>query len=341
MKVLVALVAVVACGLVGCRTADTASAVKADIHEIDQAVRVVYKDTDGFVYLVTCPKENGQIADHAFDSKALARSLCSATKSDVDANGKPLVLKLNFQTEYLPRLKAAIGLDANGASSAADIAAIQNQIATQENNLNQLAVLAFNADGINKAKLDAQMAIVSNKLAALKVQLGDANGAQGQFALLNALIGFLDINSTATFNIAETNAGYLMAPFSGATSQNTQTTQQNNASCASPGKAFGGACWFFGKYGESCDQTCAAQSRAYDEATEKIAGSSGTLENCSAIASLFGSTPIDKESGSCSGTGCIDCGLTCSADFKGSWRCTQPTKSDAKNNIYARYCACK
>ena len=200
----------------GCRTADPqGSSVKADIHDIDVPVRVIYKDTDGFVYLVTCPKENGEVVDHAFDDLALSRDACSKTKADVDANGQPLVKKMNFQSDYLPKLKTALGLASTGPTTAADVAAIQAQINVQADHLNKLAVLAVTAEGVNKAKIDSEMAIIGKKMDDLKATLAGAAGTQSQLTLLNTLLGFLDINSTATFNIAEANAGRLLAPFEG------------------------------------------------------------------------------------------------------------------------------
>ena len=211
-----ALVAVLALSLSACRTVnDQSSAVKADIHEIDASVRVIYKDADGFVYLVTCPKENGQVNDHAFDESALNRSACSATNADAASDGHLLVKKLKFDTDYLPKLKVAVGLSADGPASAVEVAAIQNQIAVQQDHLNKLAQLAITAQGVDKAKIDAQFALINKKLVDLNASLGQAATTQGQLVVLQALIALLDINSGATFNIAEQNAGLLLRPFVG------------------------------------------------------------------------------------------------------------------------------
>ena len=246
----------------GCKTGEPqGSSVKADIHEIEASVRVVYKASDGFVYLVTCPKENGDVVDHAFETKALSRDACSATKADVDANGKLLVQKMNFQDDYLPKLKKTLGLAASSPNDAAGAAAIQAQIETQEDRLNKLAALAVTSDGVNKQKVDAQMATLNKRLSELKASLSDASGNQGQISRLATLVGFLDINSSATFNIAEQNAGDLLAPFSVPT-------------CAAGSVEVAGACWRLGGLDASCNEVCEKAGLTYDPQTHR-AGLSG------------------------------------------------------------------
>src|SRR5262245_2479322 len=56
--------------------------------------------------------------------------------------------------------------------------------------------------------------------------------------------------------------------------------------CAS-GVSVGGACWFLGSYGASCDETCGGHGN-YDDATESYAGSSGTDLQCQMVLNALG-----------------------------------------------------
>ncbi len=97
----------------------------------------------------------------------------------------------------------------------------------------------------------------------------------------------------------------------------------------------GGACWFLGFGGESCDTACADVGLAYDPATETYAGSGGTLLQCDAVLDALGQTspPLGE-------FGDVDCsligaaGLGCTLDnfseLRG--RCTSPTTTSSASS---------
>jgi hypothetical protein len=56
------------------------------------------------------------------------------------------------------------------------------------------------------------------------------------------------------------------------------------------GTSVGGACWYYGDIGESCEVVCALYG-GYDEATRTYAGSDGTDSNCSQVLDALGALP--------------------------------------------------
>jgi hypothetical protein len=106
------------------------------------------------------------------------------------------------------------------------------------------------------------------------------------------------------------------------------------------GSIVGGACWFLGADGESCDATCAAQGLTYDPATATYAGSGGNLANCvsvlTAVGGLIGPTFGDLP-------GCSPQLIGCTVSMAmGYGRCTDPT-TDGPSAIpgFQRACACQ
>jgi hypothetical protein len=102
------------------------------------------------------------------------------------------------------------------------------------------------------------------------------------------------------------------------------------------GASVGGACWFLGSYGDSCDQTCANQGAVYDDATETYAGSSGTDLQCQMVLNALGSPgPVGSVNGF--GLGCfVD--LLCVGN---NCRDVSTTTSGASFGLAARACACR
>lgn len=77
----------------------------------------------------------------------------------------------------------------------------------------------------------------------------------------------------------------------------------------------GGLCWYRGAVGSSCNDTCAAAGRYYDDATRTFAGSDGTNSNCAALAAAYGKSGATTGSGFSplyvsEGLGCYDGGGT-------------------------------
>lgn len=105
------------------------------------------------------------------------------------------------------------------------------------------------------------------------------------------------------------------------------------SSCA--GDVVGGACWYLGLDGESCDQTCAAHG-GYNSATLSYAGSGGSLANCEEVADAIGMTiGTASDAGCFAGFGCIyDVGAN---DRR---RCSTATTSAAATTGVIRACAC-
>ena len=71
------------------------------------------------------------------------------------------------------------------------------------------------------------------------------------------------------------------------------------------GEFVGGACWFIGEAGESCDDTCMSLGKTCDPATETFAGRGGP-NGCAAVvtALLIDAVPSELYRDT-SGTGCI------------------------------------
>ena len=107
-------------------------------------------------------------------------------------------------------------------------------------------------------------------------------------------------------------------------------------------------CWYLGGLGQSCTQTCSAQTLFYDDLTRTVAGSEGTNEGCASIMSALGAPgnqnmPAQEAQGT--PLGCTVCPLSgCSMDWL---RITSPTTTpdafvDQPQSLvqYQRACAC-
>lgn len=121
------------------------------------------------------------------------------------------------------------------------------------------------------------------------------------------------------------------------------------ASCA----RVGGACWFFGATGESCDAVCGNRSLSYDDATDTYAGSGGTNAQCEQVLQALRDTNvavpddvdgIDAAVVGGSGRGCHT-GSLCPEGADGLPSCwlrdPSPTSPSASNGVSRRACACR
>ncbi len=93
-------------------------------------------------------------------------------------------------------------------------------------------------------------------------------------------------------------------------------------------------CWYLGQEEWSCAKTCQDHG-GYNDATQTIAGSGGTAENCKELLAAF-----DKTGGL--STPQYDRGLGCFWDdrFGSYWEYDEPTNADAKLEHVYRICAC-
>lgn len=195
-------------------TAGNKSDVLGDIREEDKAVRVIYKDADGKVYLVVCPEENGQVVDHIDDKKFLGKENCNANNASKTA--KVPVQSLDYQTEYLPRLKASIGFSSDQPTTLKEVEELQKKLASHKDRLDGYRGLG-SKEGVDTKKLDEQILAVETKIAQISAMLGPKGAAAtDKIKFLDALLEFLNVNSKAAYNIAEPNAGHLLNPFIGA-----------------------------------------------------------------------------------------------------------------------------
>ena len=127
----------------------------------------------------------------------------------------------------------------------------------------------------------------------------------------------------------------------GPTTTTTSTTTTSTTTTTTPcGAVVGGFCWYKGAIGTNCDDTCAAQGKVYDEATRTYAGSDGTNQNCTDVATAIGPVSSNAINGqSDGGYGCFD------IDSNGSGflvRIDSPaTTSSATPTQQYRYCACQ
>ena len=108
--------------------------------------------------------------------------------------------------------------------------------------------------------------------------------------------------------------------------------------CLAGGARVGGACWYLGGDGESCDTVCTNAGLVYDSATATYAGSGGTLAQCDEVMDALGDTLTLSED--------LDCGATlgCVIDpIVGTRiRCTTPvTDSASGTSTILRACACQ
>ena len=111
------------------------------------------------------------------------------------------------------------------------------------------------------------------------------------------------------------------------------------AQCLEELATVGGACWFLGAIGQSCNAVCGALGLDYDEATNTYAGSSGTLANCEQVMDALGETApplIDFGDVICvSGAGCVKTNTERA-------RCTAPATTGAESEgTFSRACACQ
>lgn len=117
-----------------------------------------------------------------------------------------------FDSEYEPKLRQALAVQ--GVTNKADIEALKAKIAEQQKKLDKLVASGLNTNA-NSDLIEKQAAKVNQNLEALKAQLGTGGDAETKIELLNTLISYLDVNSKAAFNIAQSEAGQLLAPFGG------------------------------------------------------------------------------------------------------------------------------
>lgn len=200
-------------------------------------MRVIYREGNT-VFFVTCPLENGEVNDHIEDEKVLDRASCNDKTAAKDASGKPQVQTMQFDSEYEPKLKQTIG--DQGVTNKADIDALKARITVQQNKLDKLVAIGLKTN-VNSEHIEKQAAKVNQNLEALKAQLGADSDAETKIALLNTLISYLQVNSTARFNIAESEAGQLLAPFwgrSGAVGQCSTPNSLDMVFCPIPSGTF-------------------------------------------------------------------------------------------------------
>ncbi|TDI95755.1 MAG: hypothetical protein E2O73_14355 [Deltaproteobacteria bacterium] len=109
--------------------------------------------------------------------------------------------------------------------------------------------------------------------------------------------------------------------------------------CPGGAPEVGGACWYLGLEGESCDGLCNALGLGYDPATAAYAGTGGSLPNCDEVMDALGDASdaaVDLDCG-LQGAGCaVDSG----AEFR--LRCTS-VGTDSSSSIanISRACACQ
>ena len=102
------------------------------------------------------------------------------------------------------------------------------------------------------------------------------------------------------------------------------------------GEEVGGACWFLGVGGASCDATCGSAGLSYDAATETYAGSGGSLSQCFEVMDALQGAAHGADVDPCgNGLGCHELGFVVD-------RCVTPaTDSTSSQSDVARACACQ
>ncbi len=106
------------------------------------------------------------------------------------------------------------------------------------------------------------------------------------------------------------------------------------SNCA--GEVVGGACWYLGADGDSCDDACANHG-GYNSATLTYAGSEGTNANCIAVMGALGVTSGVFDTAGCFGghSGCV---YTAEGDI---YRCIDPDTVSSGGGVgNSRACAC-
>ena len=116
----------------------------------------------------------------------------------------------------------------------------------------------------------------------------------------------------------------------------TAHTQSLVVGITTCGVELGGACWYLGTPGQSCNDVCDGAGRTYDTATGTFAGAEGSNENCAAVLAAFELGPLDEPDAPCA------VGLGCAIGDDGfSFRCGLGTTSpSASVSITRRLCAC-
>jgi hypothetical protein len=102
------------------------------------------------------------------------------------------------------------------------------------------------------------------------------------------------------------------------------------------GASVGGYCWYFGSYGDSCDDVCSDHGGTSTAGTVSYAGSSGSNANCQAVAAAVSA-----------GTWLGDCsdmyGIGCAKDGNGKI-CREITNATtngaAASGLNRRFCSC-
>jgi hypothetical protein len=117
----------------------------------------------------------------------------------------------------------------------------------------------------------------------------------------------------------------------------TAHTQSLATAITTCGVELGGACWYLGTPGQSCNDVCDGVGRTYDPATGTFAGAEGSNENCAAVLAAFELGPLDEPDAPCA------VGLGCAIGDDGvSFRCGlgRTTSPSASVSITRRLCAC-
>jgi hypothetical protein len=126
--------------------------------------------------------------------------------------------------------------------------------------------------------------------------------------------------------------------------QIVQCTEQIASGIAGPipcaGADVGGACWFLGAGGASCDDACNSLGLTYDDATRTYAGSDGTHASCEGVldalavpADVFTSTLCTLPGG--------DIGCAYDSVEGNRFRCSEPTTTSTGTfSDWSRACAC-
>jgi hypothetical protein len=130
--------------------------------------------------------------------------------------------------------------------------------------------------------------------------------------------------------------GFTMAwPGKATATLNTESCLNGGTKVIVPGGIPG--CWFLGDNNQSCTDVCASKGLAYDEKTQTVAGSDGSMENCVTLQEVF-----NVLGSGCASEVCRD-GWGCSYDTDSTTAlyCNSPaTTADAANSDIERVCAC-
>jgi len=114
------------------------------------------------------------------------------------------------------------------------------------------------------------------------------------------------------------------------------------APCPVGGEKVGGACWYIGDAGESCDTVCDNKGLGFDDPTLTYAGSNGTTAHCEEVLTALGFSGTPNELDCSAVGGGLGCLYDSSPTTPGNLRCTMPGTSGGYSSPYARRaCACK